>query len=161
MVRVDGNRFINAAFDTVYVRQSILLMWTGLANNLTKNYVHSLSGGHVITLLSEALPFTTYLSLYSHKIVKFYFFCSLTFISSFDWCLRAKKHTMGLSFIKFNQNFVDVRIFEKTLNFDNFSGFCSQEFDLFMKDLAIFRLKCNEQHSSIPKSQIKLLTTLL
>ena len=37
----------------------------------------------MITLLSEALCFTTYLSLYLHKIVKFYFFCFLTFIFSF------------------------------------------------------------------------------
>ena len=33
-------------------------------HNLTKNQVHNLSGSHVITLLSEALCFITYLSLY-------------------------------------------------------------------------------------------------
>ena len=43
-------------------------------HNLTKNQVNNLSGGHVITLLSEALCFTTYLSLYFHQIFMFYFF---------------------------------------------------------------------------------------
>ena len=42
-------------------------------------------------------------------------------------------------------------------NFDDFSGVCRLEFDSFLRDLAIFLLKCNEQHSSIPKSQIKYL----
>ena len=51
------------------------------------------------------------------------------------------------------KNCDDVGIFEKIRNFDDFSGFCSQEFDSFERDLAIFLLKCNEQHSSIPKSQ--------
>ena len=51
----------------------------------------------------------------------------------------------------------DVSISEKIQNFDDFSGFFSPEFDTFLRDLAIFRLKCNEQHSSIPKSQIKVL----
>ena len=32
----------------------------------------------MITLLSEALCFTIYLSLYLHRNVKFYFFCFLT-----------------------------------------------------------------------------------
>ena len=53
-------------------------------NNLKISQLHSLSGGHVITLLSEALCFTTYISLYLHRIVKFYLFCFLTFIPSFD-----------------------------------------------------------------------------
>ena len=39
------------------------------------------------------------------------------------------------------------------------SGFCSPEFDLFVKDFATLRLKCNEQYSTIPKSQIKTLAT--
>ena len=56
---------------------------------------------------------------------------------------------------KFNKNFADVSIYEKIQNFDDFIGFCSPEFDSFMRDLAILRLKCNEQYSSIPKSQIK------
>ena len=51
-------------------------------HNLTKNQVHNLSGGHVITFLSEALCFTTYLSLYFHRIFMFYFFFFLTFIFS-------------------------------------------------------------------------------
>ena len=57
------------------------------------------------------------------------------------------------------KNFDDVSIFEKIQNFDDFSGFCSPEFDSFVRDLAIFRLKCNEQHSSIPKSQKTSLAT--
>ena len=51
--------------------------------------------------------------------------------------------------LKFNKNFADVSISEKIHNFDNFSGFCSPEFDLFINDLAIFRLKCNEQHHPV------------
>ena len=48
-----------------------------------------------------------------------------------------------------------------TDNFDYFSGFCSAEFDLFVKDSAIFQLECTEQHSSIPESQIKTLAMRL
>ena len=51
---------------------------------------------------------------------------------------------------------------EKTyfwLSFGNSRGFCSPEFDSSMTDLAISRLKRNEQHSSILKSQIKTLAT--
>ena len=59
--------------------------------------------------------------------------------------------------LEINKTFSDISIFEKIQNFDDFSGFCSPEFDSFLSDLAIFRLKCNEQHSSIPKSQIKIL----
>ena len=59
--------------------------------------------------------------------------------------------------LKFNKNFADVSISEKIQNFD---GFCSPEFDIFLRDLAIFQLVCNEQHSSIPKSQIKILATI-
>ena len=55
--------------------------------------------------------------------------------------------------LKFNKNFDDVSTFEKIRNFDYFSGFCSPEFDCLVRDLAIFRLKCNEQYSSIPKSK--------
>ena len=51
----------------------------------------------------------------------------------------------------------DVSISEKIQTFDDLSGLCSPEFDSFLRDLAIFRLKCNEQHSSIPKNQIKIL----
>ena len=58
--------------------------------------------------------------------------------------------------LKFNKKFADVSISEKIQNFDDFSGFCSPVFDSFLRDLAIFRLKCNEQHSSLPKSQIKI-----
>ena len=54
--------------------------------------------------------------------------------------------------------FDDVSISEKIQNFDDFSGLCSPEFDSFLRDSAIFRLKYNEQHSSIPKRQIKILT---
>ena len=121
----------------------------------------------MIILLSEALCFTTYLSLYLHRIVKFFFFCFLTFVFSFDWCVFFRgegKHTLGYLFIKtlkFNKKFADVSIFEKIQNFDNFSGFCSPEFDLFMKDSAIFRLKRNEQHSNISKNQIRTLATFL
>ena len=71
------------------------------------------------------------------------------------------KHTFGLFMkaLKFDKNFADVSISRKIQNFDNFSGFCSPQFDIFLRDLAIFRLKYNEQHSSIPKikSQIKVL----
>ena len=59
--------------------------------------------------------------------------------------------------LKFNKNVDDISISEKIQNFDDFSGFCSPVFESFLRDLAIFRLKCNEQHSSIPKSQIKIL----
>ena len=56
-------------------------------------------------------------------------------------CLGSK-NILWVSFyqnIEIQQNiFADVSIFEKIQNFDNFSGFCSPEFDLFMKDLAIF-----------------------
>ena len=60
--------------------------------------------------------------------------------------------------LKFNKKkFADVSISEKMQNFDDFSGFAAQYFDSFLRDLAIFLLKCNEQHSSLPKSQIKIL----
>ena len=49
------------------------------------------------------------------------------------------------------ESFADVSISGKMQKFDNFSGFCSPEFDLFIKNLAIFRSKGNEQYSSIPK----------
>ena len=38
--------------------------------------------------------------------------------------------------LKFNKNFADVSISEKIQNFDDFSGFCSPEFDSFLRDLA-------------------------
>ena len=64
----------------------------------------------MITLLSEGHCFTTYLSLYLHRIVKFYFFCFLTFIFSFDWYFRGQKHTLGYLF---NQNIeIQQKIFE-------------------------------------------------
>ena len=59
--------------------------------------------------------------------------------------------------LKFDKKFADVSTSEKIQNFDDFSGICSPAFDSLMSDLAIFRLKCNEQHSSIPKGQIKIL----
>ena len=68
-----------------------------------------------------------------------------------------EKHTFVYLFmkaLKFNKNFADVSISEKIQNFDDFSGFCSPEFDSCLRDLAIFRLKCNEQHSGIPKCHI-------
>ena len=71
-----------------------------------------------------------------------------------------EKHTFGylvMKALKFNKNFADVSISEKIQNFDDFSGFCSPEFDSFLKDLAFFPLKCKKQHSNIPKSQIKIL----
>ena len=58
--------------------------------------------------------------------------------------------------LKFDKKFADVDISEKIQMFDDFSGFCSPVFDSFLRDLAIFRSKCNEQHSSIPKRQIKI-----
>ena len=70
-----------------------------------------------------------------------------------------EKHTFGYLFMNLATNFDDVSIFEKIRNFDDFSGFCSPEFDSFVRDLAIFRLKCNEQHSSIPKGQKTSLAT--
>ena len=93
----------------------------------------------MITLLPEALCFTIYLSQYPHKIFKFLFF----------FFMKA---------LKFNKKIADVSISEKIQEFDNFSG--SPEFDRFSRDLAIFRLRCNEQHPSIPKSQIKMLAKL-
>ena len=130
-------------------------------HSLAKNKVHNFSWGHAITLLSEALHFTTYLSLYLHRIFKFYFFFFLTFIFSFNKCFSGKNIIWVISFtkaLKFNKNFADISISEKIQNFDDFSGFCIPEFDSFLRDLAIFQLKCNE-HSSIPKSQIKILAT--
>ena len=59
--------------------------------------------------------------------------------------------------LKFNKKIADVSISEKIQIFDDFSGFCSPMFDNFLRDLAFFRLKCNEQRSSLPKSQIKIL----
>ena len=50
----------------------------------------------------------------------------------------AKKHTFGYLFLKtlkFNKKIANVSIFEKIQNFDDFSGFCSPEFDSFMRDL--------------------------
>ena len=63
--------------------------------------------------------------------------------------------------LKFNKKFADISISKKIQNFDDFSGFCSPEFDNFLRDLAIFQLKFNEQHSSIPKTQIKVLAKFL
>ena len=60
--------------------------------------------------------------------------------------------------LNLTKNVADISISEKIQNFNDSSGFCSLEFYSFLRDLAIFRLKCNEQHSSIPKSQIKILT---
>ena len=76
----------------------------------------------------------------------------LALISVIFFC--GGEHTLGYLFIKalkLNKKFAD----EKIQNFDNFSGFCSPEFDLFVKDLDIFQLKCNEQRSSSPRSQIR------
>ena len=67
-----------------------------------------------------------------------------------------EKHTFGyllMKALKFNKKFDDVSTFEKIRNFDYFSGFFSPEFDCLVRDLAIFRLKYNEQYSSIPKSK--------
>ena len=67
-----------------------------------------------------------------------------------------EKHTFGyllMKTLKFNKKFDDVSTFEKIRNFDYFSDFCSPEFDCLVRDLAIFRLKCNEKYSSIPKSK--------
>ena len=66
-----------------------------------------------------------------------------------------EKHTFGYLFmkaLKFHKKIDYVSTFEKIRNFDDFSGFCSPEFDSFVRDSAIFRLKRNEQHSSILKS---------
>ena len=73
-----------------------------------------------------------------------------------------EKHTFGNLFmkaLKFIKHFADVSISEKIQNFDDFSGFCSPEFDSSLRNLAIFRLKCNEQLSNIPKNQTKMLET--
>ena len=67
-----------------------------------------------------------------------------------------EKHTFGYLFMKtlnLTKKFDDVSTFEKIRNFDYFSGFCSPEFDCLVRDLAIFRLKCNKQYSSIAKSK--------
>ena len=115
----------------------------------------------MITVFSEALCFTTDLLLYLHRIFKFYFFFFLRFIFSFNWCFFGGKHTVGYLFVKtlkFNKKFfADVNTSEKIQNVDDFSGFCSPEFDSVMRDLSIFRLKCNERHSSISKSQLKIM----
>ena len=90
--------------------------------------------GHVIALLSEVHCFKIYLSLYLHRIFKFYFFLFLTFIFSLNYCFGVKKH-LSLPFIK-NVNlakfFADVSISQEIQKSDNFSGFCSPEFDNFM-----------------------------
>ena len=49
-----------------------------------------------------------------------------------------EKHAFGYLFTNLTKNFDDVSIFEKIRNFDDFSGFCSPEFDSFVRDLAIF-----------------------
>ena len=62
----------------------------------------------MITVLSEALCFTTYLSLYFHRIFMFYFFFVLTFIFSVNKCFLVEKHTFGYLFmkaLKFNKKF--------------------------------------------------------
>ena len=59
--------------------------------------------------------------------------------------------------LKFKKIFASVNTSIKIQNFDDFSGFCSSEFDSFMRDLSVFRLKCNERHSGIRKSQIKIM----
>ena len=58
---------------------------------MTENQVHNLSGGQLITHLSEALCFTTNLSLYLHRIFKFYFFVFLIFIFSVNQCFGREK----------------------------------------------------------------------
>ena len=89
---------------------------------------------------------------------------------SFSWRLYlvlisvfgGEKHIFGyllMKTLKFNKKFAHSSISEKIQNFNDFGGFCSPEFDSFMRDLAIFRLKCNGQHSSIPKNKIKILAT--
>ena len=52
--------------------------------------------------------------------------------------------------------FAGVSISEKTENFYDFGGFCSPEFDRFLRDLAIFQFNVMEQHSSIQKRQIEI-----
>ena len=49
-----------------------------------------------------------------------------------------EKHTFGYLFMNLTKKFDDVSILEKIRNFDDFSGFCSPEFDSFVRDLAIF-----------------------
>ena len=72
----------------------------------------------MIALLSEALCFKIYLSLYLHRIFKFYFFLLLTFTFSSNYCLWVNKHTFGYlnKTIKFNKSFADVRIPKKIPN---------------------------------------------
>ena len=53
------------------------------------------------------------------------------------------EYTFGYLFmkaLKFDKKFADVSISEKIQNFDDFSDFCSPEFDSFLRDLAISRL---------------------
>ena len=77
----------------------------------------------------------------------------------------AVKTYFGLSFyqnIEIQQNILLMSAFLKRFKiFENFSDFCSPEFNLSMEDSAIILLKCNEQHSTISKSQIKTLETFL
>ena len=48
-----------------------------------------------------------------------------------------EKHAFGYLFKNLTKKFDDVSIFEKIRNFDDFSGFCSPEFDSFVRDLTI------------------------
>ena len=45
--------------------------------------------------------------------------------------------------LKFDKKFANVSISEKIQNFDDFNGFCSPEFDSFLRDWAITQFKCN------------------
>ena len=62
-------------------------------------------------------------------------------------------------FLFYKKHFADISHYEKIQIFVDFSGTCSPELDIVMRDLAIFRLKGNELHFRIPKSQIKILAT--
>ena len=93
-----------------------------LRHNPTRNQVHNLSGGHVITLLMDALCFNIYLSLCLPRIFKFYFPFFLTLMFSVS-VFFLEKLAFGYLFIKaskFDKSFVDVNISVKIQNFDDF-----------------------------------------
>ena len=43
--------------------------------------------------------------------------------------------------LRLDKKFAAASITEKIQNFDDFNGFCSPEFDCFLRDLAIFSIK--------------------
>ena len=66
------------------------------------------------------------------------------------------KHTLGYLFmkaLKFNKKLMTSAFLKRSEVLTILVAFAAQNLIVSFRDLAIFRLKCNEQHSSIPKSQ--------